>query len=200
MAPGSLFGIIDAALAEGTVPRPFGEPFDAFVCDDLGDEAADFIGVSESDAGRVVFVIAKWKGGTAGAGASNLYDVCGQALKNLAYLKTDGQSLPGSTRKFDSDWSLTPRNAETAGKVARRRYGPGSLAFRSAFNRVRGRPNARREIWLVLGQGILSESAVRTALRTSPPEPHVLQMFHLLLSAHASCQSVGVELKIFCSP
>lgn len=189
----SLFGVIDRALAPVAPTRPFGEPFTAVVCDDIGDEAADFIGVSEGSDERVVFVIAKWKAGEAGAGASGLYDVCGQAQKNLAYLKTDGQPLPGSRGRFDQDWRLN------GGRVPRKRYGPGSVAFRSLFAKVRGKPNARREIWLVLGQGILSRKAVETAFKADNPEPHALQLFHLLLSTHAACQSVGVELKVFCA-
>ena len=163
------------------------------MCDDIGDEAADFIGVDDSDDGRTVFILAKWKVGKAGAGASGLYDVCGQAQKNLAYLKTDGQKLPGARDRFNEDWSLK------GGLVPRRRYGPGSVGFRSLFERVRAKPNARREIWLVLGQGILSRKAVVEGFKANPPEPHLLQLFHLLLSTHSACQSVGVELKIFCA-
>lgn len=190
----SLFGIIDTALAPAAAAQPFGQSFAALVCDDIGDEAADFIGVDEAGDGRVSLLVAKWKAGKPGAGASGLYDVCGQALKNLAFMKTDAQSLPGSLNKFDKAWTLNN------GQVDRiRRGATTSKGFRALFARVRSRPTARREIWLVLAQGILSKKSVEDAFKKQPPEPHVLQMFHLLLAVHASCQSVGVELKVFCS-
>lgn len=190
---GSLFGFIDEALSAAAQRRPFGPTFEALVCDDIGQETGDFVGVDETAAPRVVFIPAKWAAGNAGAGASKLYDVTGQALKNLAYLKADGQPLPGSARRFDNDWTLD------GGRVPRRRIGPGSTAFRSMYQRVRSNPAASREVWLVLGGGILSKSAVEQAFGAPSPPAHALQTFHLLLSAYAACQSLGIELKIFCA-
>lgn len=189
----SLFGFIDRALAVASQDRPFGPTFEALVCDDIGHETGDFIGVDEASTPRVVFIPAKWAAGDAGAGASKLYDVVGQALKNLAYLKADGQPLPGSARRFDNDWILK------GGRVPRRRIGPGSLAFRSMYQRVRSKPAASREVWLVLGGGILSKRALEKAFSNPTPAAHALQTFHLLLSAYAACQSLGIELKIFCA-
>lgn len=192
---GSLFGLIDRALATTAVDRPFGEPFAALVCDDIGNtEVADFIGVDDRGNQRVVFIPAKWKTGTAGAGASGLYDVSGQALKNLAYLKADGQALPGAKTRYDKPWKLS------GGEVPRKRIGPGSQAFRALFEKVRGNPAASREVWLVVSGGILSKKAVDDAFENANPASHVLQLFHLVLSLYAGCQSIGVELKIFCNP
>lgn len=189
---GSLFGFIDGALSVGAQNRPFGPTFEALVCDDIGQEVADFIGVDEAVAPRVVFVPAKWSAGNAGAGASKLYDVSGQALKNLAYLKADGQPLPGSPGRFDGKWKFE------GGRVPRRRIGPGSAAFRNMYQRVRSNPAASREVWLVLAGGILSKQAVMNAFNAPAPPAHALQTFHLLLSTYAACQSLGIELKIFC--
>lgn len=190
---GSLFGLIDGALAVASQDRPFGPTFEALVCDDIGQETGDFVGVDEAATPRVVFIPAKWAAGNAGAGASKLYDVIGQALKNLAYLKADGQPLPGSARRFDKDWK------HSGGRVPRRRIGPGSTAFRSMYQRVRSNPAASREVWIVLGGGILSKNAVEQAFNAPSPPPHALQTFHLLLSAYAACQSLGIQLKIFCN-
>ncbi len=190
----SLFGVIDRALAVNAAVRPFGPAFESLVCDDIGEEAADFIGVDEGVTPRVVFIPAKWKAGNPGAGASGLYDVSGQALKNLAYLKADGQALPGAAARFDRDWTFE------GGRVPRRRTGPGSAAFRRQFQRVRSNPAASREVWLVLGGGILSKAAVEAAFNAPAPPAHALQLFHLLLSIYAGCQSIGVDVKIYCSP
>ncbi|SEJ80808.1 Superfamily II DNA or RNA helicase [Sphingobium sp. AP50] len=192
---GSLFGLIDKALSPSATARPFGPTFAALVCDDIGNtEVADFIGVDDQGEQRVVFIPAKWKSGKAGAGASGLYDVSGQALKNLAYLKADGQPLPGAKNRFDKMWNLS------GGEVPRRRIGPGSNAFRALFEKVRANPAASREVWLVVSGGILSKAAVDAEFKNPSPPSHVLQLFHLLLSLYAGCQSIGVDLKIFCNP
>ncbi len=191
----SLFHVIDRSLTPGARIKPFGEPFPALVCDDLGNEIADFIGVDEAISGgipRAVFIIAKWKSGAAGAGASSLYDVCGQAAKNLAYLKGDARELPGGKR-WNNVWSLN------GGRVPRIRAGGTATAIRNMFGRVRANPNSQRAVWMVLGGGILSRSTLEQELRRANPRPHVLQLVHLILSVYASCQSIGVDFRIFCA-
>jgi hypothetical protein len=190
---GSLFGMIDAGL-RGPAPGVFGAPFEALICDDLGEEVADFIGVDRATQLRVVFMAAKWKAGVPGGGASGMYDVSAQALKNLAYLKADAQGLPGVAGKWDETWELN------GGEVARIRAGQDSATFRDLFRSVRGNPAAARQVWLVLGGGILSRQSVVDGFNAAAPRAHTLQLFHLLLSLYAGCQSIGVELKVFCSP
>ena len=41
----SVFGVVDDGLRANSRVRPFGAPFADFVCDDLGQEVGDFIGV-----------------------------------------------------------------------------------------------------------------------------------------------------------
>lgn len=189
----SLFGFIDRCLGPQKSARPMGQPFGAFVCDDLGTEVGDFIGVDEGASPRVVFIAAKWKDGKPGAGAKGLYDVSGQALKNLAYLKADGQSIPGTKTKFDQLWKLKK------GSVPRRRAGPPAAEFRKRFHAVRADPSATREMWLVLAGGILSKSKLEEAFDQAYPAAHSLQLLHLLLSLYAGCTAIGVDLRIFCS-
>jgi superfamily II DNA/RNA helicase len=190
----SLFGFIDKALlGENRRSRPLGEGFDYLVCDDLGQEVADFIGVTEGNTPRLALIAAKWKAGIPAVSAAALYDVCSQAVKNLAYMKLDSQELPGSPQKWNHDWALN------GGRVPRMRAGTSSAEFRRKFATVRATPSARREMWLVLGGGVLSKGALESGFRRRLPQPHVLQTFHLLLSVLSSSQSVGVELKIFCA-
>jgi hypothetical protein len=192
----SLFNLIDRALRSGSRVRPLGEPFAALVCDDLGNEVADFIAIDEASGGetpRAAFVVAKHKAGVGGVSASALYDVCSQAAKNLAYLKADATELPGNPGKWNRDWKLG------VGRVPRIRAGPKAAALRSMFSRVRANPSARRSVWLVLSGGILSRSQLADALARDVPEPHVLQLVHLLLSVYSACQSIGVDFRIFCA-
>ena len=195
---GSLFRFVDDQLVDGRGNNAFGTTFPAVVCDDLGMEAGDFIGVDEAtERQRVAFLVCKHKHGEAGVSTSAFYDVSGQGLKNLAYLKSDGADVPGSPRKFDNDWILTAD--KLTDHVPRRRAGPGSLRFRSMLSRAKRSPGAERSIWLVCAGGMLSRSKLEEAFKEKPPRAHVLQFYHLVVSAFSACQSVGVQLKIFCS-
>jgi hypothetical protein len=199
--PGSLFRLLDDALVDSKGPHLFGPPFPALACDDLGTEVGDFIGVdSRAATPRVTFVVAKWHEGDPGVSASAFYDVCAQGVKNLAYLKSDGMGLPGAATKFDTDWRLSVGRgvAKVTDKVPRRRSGPGSVAFRRLLERVRAAPRTDRAIWLVCSGGMLSKSALEREFRRASPRAHVLQFYHLVVSAYSSCQSVGVDLRIFC--
>ena len=192
---GSLFRLIDRSLRPAARNHPFGEPFAGLVCDDLGTEVADFIAIDDATAGavasRAVFIIAKHQDGNPEVSASALYDVCGQAAKNLSYLKGDARDLPGSPQKWNNDWRLE------GGRVARIRAGGPAAALRSMFARVRANPNAQRAVWMMLGGGMLSRNALEQALARTTPLPHVLQFVHLVLSVYASCQSIGAEFRIF---
>lgn len=200
-APGwpadSVFDLIDSSLVPTATARPFGLSFALLACDDLGQEAADFIAVDNGGGTakpRIALIAAKGKNGNAGVSAANLYDVCGQVVKNLPYLKADTQELPGALAKWDNNWKLE------GGVVPRMRSGTTAKAFRASYNAVRANPATEREMWMVLGGGILSKGAVRREFGRSVPQAHVLQFHHLLLSTFSACQSVGVNLRVFCVP
>lgn len=201
--PGSLFRLIDDALLKPGGTREFGPPFPALVCDDFGTEGGDFIGVDDRPASaRVTFVVAKHKTGDPSVSASAFYDVCAQGVKNLAFLKSDGEELPGKPNKFDQLWRLSEGKgkAKKTDTVPRRRSGPSSAAFRKMLADVKRYPGAEREIWLVCAGGMLSKAVLEKEFRASPPKAHVLQFYHLVISMYSACQSVGVSLKIFCAP
>jgi len=195
---GSLFRYIDDALTKRSGSPAFGLPFPSLVCDDLATEAGDFIGVDPDPShSRVVFVVAKHKSGNPGVSTSAFYDVSGQALKNLAYLKSDGQELPGSPTKFDQNWKMTEEGKTDY--VPRKRAGPGSIAFRRLLARTIRTPGTERTLWLVCAGGMLSKAALEREFRRPKPRANVLQFYHLVVSAYSACQSVGVGLKIFCA-
>jgi hypothetical protein len=194
----SLFAFIDNALRPDQGPATLGPPFPDLVCDDLQDEVGDFIGIDESPGNaRVTLIVGKWKDGNPGVSASAFYDVCAQGVKNLAYMKSDGATLPGSTTRFDGRWRLS-RGGNTQ-TVLRKRHGRGSKAFRSAFQRLRTAPTTDRSIWLVCSGGMLSLAKLKAEFAKAQPEPHVLQFFHLVIATYSACQSVGVQLRIFCA-
>ncbi|MDS1138765.1 DEAD/DEAH box helicase [Nitratireductor indicus] len=199
---GSLFRLIDDALVEAKGPHVFGAAFPALVCDDFGTEAGDFIGVDEGPSSpRIVFVVAKHKkGDDPGVATSAFYDVSSQGLKNLAYIKSDGVLLPGADTKFDADWRLTDKKTQLTDRVARKRAGPGSKAFRKMLARAKSAPRTERTIWLICAGQMLSRKALEDEFKAAQPKAHVLQFYHLVASAFSACQSVGVGLRIFSAP
>jgi hypothetical protein len=132
--------------------------------------------------------------------ASAFYDVCAQGVKNLTYMKTDGEALPNSETRFDGLWRLSNKGKTITQTVSRRRHGRTSRAFRRAFQQLRRSPTTERSIWLVCSGGMLSASKLKAEFAKPTPEPHVLQFYHLVMSTYSACQSVGVQLKIFCAP
>jgi superfamily II DNA or RNA helicase len=198
---GSLFAFLDRALRPDLGPAIMAPAFPNLVCDDLQDEVGDFIGLDDRPASqRATLVVAKWKGGNPGVSASAFYDVCAQGVKNLPFMKTDGRELPGSSTRFDGRWQLSNKGRTVTQQVERRRHGVTSRAFRKAFQRLRSSPTTERSIWLVCAGGMLSAAKLRKEFAKQQPEPHVLQFYHLVMSTYSACQSVGVQLRIFCSP
>lgn len=188
----SLFNFIDSAMkaADGGV---FARSFADVVCDDMGNEGADFIGV-ERGGGSIVFVQAKCRKTTAQVSASALYDVCAQAAKNLAFLRYGAQERTDRTRLWNGNW-----NGDYSVRPRIRKGRQPAKAFVANMNESLRKPATRREMWLVLGQ-TLSKSKLAEELMARQPPAYAIQTFYLLMATHNSCKSVGVDLRVFCSP
>jgi superfamily II DNA or RNA helicase len=187
---GSVFELFDSSCGPGQGAARFGQRFGHIVCDDLNDETADFICMNDD-----YLVLAHLKSGTGSLlAASQLYDVCSQAVKNLAFLKADNRALPGDGRKWNRPWKYD------GALIKRVRQGRETGAqLRDRFMSLRRRPATRRQTWLVLG-ALLSKRIVHRELERGTPSAQLIQAYHLLTALHGSCQSLGVELRVFCSP
>lgn len=187
---GSVFNLFDSSCRPGRNSGRFGQRFGNIVCDDLNDETADFICMNEE-----YVVLAHLKSGSGSLlAASQLYDVCSQAVKNLGFLKADNRVLPGDGGKWNRPWKFD------GATIKRIRQGKEDGAqLRDRFMRLRRRPATRRQTWLVLG-ALLSKKVVKQQLERGTPSAQLIQAYHLLTALHGSCQSLGVELRVFCSP
>lgn len=192
----SLFHFIDKGMAASA--GPFGMQFSHIVCDDMGTESGDFIGINR-DAGVVVFAQAKCRRDAAQVAASALYDVCAQGNKNLGYLRYGGTELPDRTRKWTWAWKGGTKKSTYTVKPRIRRGPTIARTFLDELNEMLAKPGTRREMWLVLGR-TLSKSEFRRELASHTPRASAIQTFYLLMTVHSACKSVGVELRIFCSP
>lgn len=108
--------------------------------------------------------------------------------------------MPGDSAKWGRDWVYSPAGSKFRVSTPRIRCGAKSAKeIRDRIREMRFRPATRRQVWIVLGN-MLSKQEVETQFGKTRPEPEALQVYHLALSLYSACQSVGVELRIFCSP
>jgi hypothetical protein len=193
---GSVFDLIDSR-GVGTTLADHLEDLEVLVCDDMNDEAADFILVQRGSAirrRRIAFLHAKARPKPSFYSASDLQDVCGQAVKNLGELSQFGEARTSRVER----WGLRWRSGQVRGEVARiREGGSPSLVWGLVREAIRD-PNTDREVWLVLGQ-ILSASRLNRELRRAQPRPSAIQTAYLLLSTSATIASGGARLRVFCS-
>lgn len=190
---GSLFDVIDRR-GQGT---PLADAFagvDLLICDDMGTETADFIAIDE-DNRRVAAIHAKAFPAAKPLSASALHEVSAQALKNLGYFQPYFVGEPKNLSRWDRPWRGPQGTVD-------RRVRHGDLSGRAAWTRLRNLlrdPQATREIWLVLGQG-LSKSKLDTERGKTSPAPEVVQILYSLQATWSSVSAVGARLRVFCSP
>lgn len=112
------------------------------VCDDLGDEWADYISVdTTSNPPRLQFLHCKHKHES--SSASDLQEPIGQAVKNLSRMSLGSTEFSDKT---DNKWG---RNYSTT-NITRIRRGKSVLEVKEAFRNVLGDPNTERSVVLVL--------------------------------------------------
>lgn len=194
---GCMFDQIDRSLRSGSRPGPIPFPrrFPNVVCDDRGNEVADFIAF---DHDCVVFVhadhVRKSEGRSTKASASVLHKICGQAVKNL-----DPFRLRGATTHFDAEKWAKPWRFGYEVRPRIRRGPRSSTMFRAQLLETVQRPNTIREVWLVLGR-INSYAEILAEMKRHSPGPEMVQMYYLIASIHAQCKSIGADLRIFLPP
>ena len=177
----SLFGFVVATASGGD---------DFLVCDDMGAEWADFIGVSTATH-QVTFY--HCKGGSIDVGASGLHEVVSQAAKNLGYLTASRGDLQSRRAKWDSLWRSTA--------IPRLQRGVTVDGFVSAFSDAVAAPQATRRVALITSS--LSKSALRSAfdgLDINAPKAEVLHVLWLLSLFVDQCRNIGAVPQIICRP
>ncbi|MBN9657046.1 MAG: DEAD/DEAH box helicase family protein [Acidobacteria bacterium] len=195
----SVFGLIDDPQGELFASQAF-KP-DILLCDDLGNEWADFIAL-RSTPPAVIFIHAKAAKEDSDLSAAAFHDVCGQAVKNL------GVMTPQWNRKFnkeiwDSPWKLTKKKTGEVLTVSRRvRLAPPNIAAKRSFEQLDELlrlPTTTREVWIVMAQGLAIDK-FNKARQSDHPKGNILQMLFLLQSTWGAVSSVGATLRIFCQP
>jgi superfamily II DNA or RNA helicase len=186
----SLFGYIDDAT--GLLKN---EKIDLLVCDDLGNELADFIVVTKTPA--VILIHAKHPKKSTKVSASAFHDVCGQATKNLGLLAPQSGDPPKNVAIWGMPWTHKDH-----GTVSARLRRGGPLPPAKIWERLGGLlrdPSVSREVWILMGDG-LSRKAFQLEKKKAKPSPRAVQFFYLLQSTWSSVSAVGAKLKVICRP
>jgi hypothetical protein len=180
------FGVVVATVADGD---------EVLVCDDLGDEWADFIGLNNSSSPpRITFYHAKH--GNLSLGATPFHESVGQALKNLRSMTLPREVMGGKINGWRKNYK-SRKGVQTA--IARVVRGdPNDLA--DEFARARMAPDAIRRVMVVTSS--LSKAAVAEALARIKaghrPDPYFVQLYWLLLSFFSACTDMNAFGYVVC--
>lgn len=169
-------------------------PSGAFlVCDDIGDEWADYISVeSTSTSSRLQFIHCKH--GEKSSSASALQEPIGQAVKNLSRMyRGSGEFALKTDKKWNTKYSTTD--------IARIRRGAKAEDLKKAFVTVLNDPNTERSVILVLsGLSVTQLRSEFDALKKGTARPHVSQLLWILAGFMGACREHGVRAQIICQP
>ena len=170
---------------------------DVLVCDDLGDEWADFIGVSTLT-GTTTVSFYHAKHGKKSLSASAFHDAVAQAIKNLGRLALPPEAMPS---KYES-WEDIYRNDREATAIARIIRGGSRTAIELKIDTARAAPDLMKKVFIVTSS--LSRDQVATAFRDAaagtPPPAHFVQLYWLLMSYFSACAEIGAIGYVVCQP
>lgn len=170
---------------------------DVLLCDDLGDEWADFIGIStQTNPAMISFYHAKH--GDQSLSASAFHDSVGQAIKNLGRMSLPADMLPGKLAGWDDRY----RNSGVQTQIARIVRGGTRQEISSKLNIVRAAPDALQRVFIVtssLSRAQVEQVLADAAQGTTPP-PHFVQLYWLLMSYFSACMEMGVRGYVICRP
>ncbi len=165
---------------------------DGLLLDDLGDEWADFIGVSSTDRALRFYVA---KHGKKSGGASPFQECVGQALKNLGRMRASPEMWKvKKSRVASKAYSLN--KVTTKIKYVRRRP-PGKDLF-DLFAEAAGSPSYTREMVLVVSFVSRAKMVAEFQKIEAGKEPgsHGAQLLWILGGFVTACADVGVVPRI----
>lgn len=167
------------------------------VCDDLGDEWADFIAVdTATDPPTISFYHAKH--GDRSLSASAFHDSVGQAIKNLGRMTLPTASMAAKYRS----WDQTYRGRKVTSSIPRIVRGGTKAEIKAQIDSLRTAPDLVRRVFIVTSS--LSRNAVERVFENAAagvaPSAHFVQLYWLLMSYFSACTEVGVIGYVVCQP
>lgn len=195
---GCLFDLIDSRGGGTGLENYLQDPSpDILVCDDMGDEFADFIAIWREKSKRVAFIHAKAGSKKSLKAASPLQDVCSQAVKNLGELGAFEESRTEKVNKWSGDWVRNPNNGQRMTVDERMRCDVEAEEAWEVLRKYVQNPTVDREVWIVLGQ-TLSKRKLEEQLTSANPANSAVQSGYLLFSTSTTVASSGCDFRVFC--
>ncbi|MGX5830091.1 hypothetical protein [Mesorhizobium sp. 43Arga] len=186
----------DGTSTFGAIVDHVGAQDDVLICDDLGDEWADFIGIKE-EAGfvQVSFYHAKHDELTLSAGSFHV--AVSQAIKNLGNMMFPPERMQAKVQSWNATYNAQGQPTQIARTV---RNNKGDLG--EVIVRARTAPDVRRRAIIVTSS--LSKRAVSDAFAAiqagQRPTHTFVQLYWLLQSFFSACTEVGASGSIVCQP
>lgn len=178
----SVFGLTIAEIANND---------DYLICDDLGKEWADFIGIKGD---TIKFYHCKH--GDSVMSATAFHDIVGQALKNIGKLTPSDSEL-----KNKNIWEKKYKGKQIQTKIKRLIIGSSVPKFLSLFSVIKYRPNHRREINLVIDfiskRDLTSRLSALKKTHSCKGKSEVIQILWFLSSLIATCQENFIDINIY---
>ena len=154
---------------------------EVLVCDDLGDEWADFIGVNGGSQPKTISFYHAKHGGLS-LGASAFHIAVSQAIKNLGRMNLAAQEIEAKLSK----WTTAYSNENVMTLIQRIVRGDAATLL-ERINDVLSAPDTIRRVFIVTSS--LSRSQLEetfAAIRGGEaPTPHFVQLYWLLMSYFA---------------
>lgn len=186
----------DATSSFGAIVDHIASSDPILLCDDLGDEWADFIGVTDG-AGVTQISFYHAKHGAPSLGASPFHVSVSQAIKNLGNMTFPEERLAAKLGLWGSTYNAPDQETQIPRTI---RSNATDLAV--ALRRARTAPDARRRAVIVTSS--LSRQAVADeflAIQAGhKPAPSFVQLYWLLQSFFSACTEVGANGLVVCRP
>lgn len=186
----------DANSTFGIIVDHVGAADTILVCDDLGDEWADFIGIREvGGVTQVSFYHAKHD--ALGLGASPFHVAVGQATKNLGNMFFPAERMDAKVQGWNDTYNA-PGHATQIQRTVR----SNAANMLDAVTSARTAPDAIRRATIVTSS--LSRQAVQDAFTDiqngGRPAPSFVQLYWLLQSFFSASAEAGAIGAIVCQP
>jgi hypothetical protein len=179
----------------GFVENNFKANSEYFICDDLGKEWADHIGLNDDS---ISFYHSKYKNSRFSASA--FQDIIGQAQKNLGNLSPSDNQWPIKQNLWSNNYNI----ANTQTNITRLRKGDNVTNAIDYFKTLKTYPNLKKKVILVIN--FISKTELEDRLNKLrdgedfAERNEVIQILWFVSSLVSSCYEVGAEIYILCKP
>lgn len=170
---------------------------DVLLCDDLGDEWADFIGIS-TGTNPVMISFYHAKHGVPSLSASAFHISVGQAIKNLGRMTLPADMLVTKLACWDDYY----RHSSVQTQIHRMIRGGSPSEIEPKIQNVQSKPDVLLRVFIVtscLSRTQVEDVFANAAQGISPP-PHFVQLYWLLVTYFSACAEMGVRGYVICRP